>query len=467
MTQRIGKNRNLLICLMASVIVLVISGLLRGELPYQYDASNYYMLAKSFEKDGSFSFLNMPENIRGYVFPFILYLALKLGALLHMQDWVTVLLLNSIVFSLVVVYFLPYVLECASYQNAADMIKRMIPVGLVALFWKDLVYFPLSDLYSYGFLVLAIYVLLRLKERRALPIRLLLAAVEGLLLYGMYNTRTIYLFVIPVILLVWLVFRIKEKFPWKRMVVLCLVMILAAGICAWPQYKINQQNFGKSTVAVITNDLFSQQLYWGITMQRYETYAGDGSIYPYPDMRFEDKEGVALLEKEGISGFESIGEFFRFFVRHPLEYLSVLGRHLVNALHLPFNEVYIRDLIKSSAFLEIANYTILFMFAMLLSFSWQRVKKRELFTEHRVQFLTTMITCVAILPGAIETRFFMPAYVAVYVAGTAMAVKGFGAFLWKHKGIFVILYIMLYVLFSAVWGNTMASLRDIPLQMIQ
>ena len=192
-------------------------------------------------------------------------------------------------------------------------------------------------------------------------------------------------------------------------------------------------------------------------------------MYPSPQMRFEDKEGIALLEKDGIAGFASIREFLSFFVRHPFEYLTILGRHLINALHLPFNEVYIRDLTRPRILFEILNYTVLFLFFAFAIFKTKTdgIVKKLLKKENIVLFLSTLITCIAILPGAIELRFFMPAYVAVYVVGASMIQNDFVKFLRKHFAITVILYIIFYVLFSTIWGNTMASLADIPLQMIQ
>ena len=128
------EKRNFVICFVISVAGICFFGIMRGELAYFGDASNYYTLAKSFEQNGIFSFFNMGESIRGYVFPFLIYCALKVGSFLHISDWHTILVLNSVFFSLILLFFLPSILGCAKYKTAGDIIRRMIPAGFMVLF---------------------------------------------------------------------------------------------------------------------------------------------------------------------------------------------------------------------------------------------------------------------------------------------------------------------------------------------
>ena len=75
-------------------------------------------------------------------------------------------------------------------------------------------------------------------------------------------------------------------------------------------------------------------------------------------------------------------------------------------------------------------------------------------------FTIILIPCIAILPGAIEIRFFFAAYLIIYgFLAFAFPWREVKSFLQKHKFANIAALIIGLAVCCSVWGNTFANLE--------
>lgn len=185
-----------------------------------------------------------------------------------------------------------------------------------------------------------------------------------------------------------------------------------------PQSIINKENYNNSTPMVYTGEnpasLYINQLTWGIYMPRYETYIGDKENYPEEAIRFEDKAGKIICHTYSIN---DIDDYLKCFFYYPMEMLGIYFEHLISGITLFYNNVYIPD-IHVQKWVFISNIFI-FLVAYLGILSWFERKKdsKELHCRTRDTVLIVLIFLPALIsmPGAVETRFFLPIYIYVYI----------------------------------------------------
>lgn len=337
----------------------------------------------------------------------------------------------------------------------------MASVAVFFAYWQDLIFYPLSDFYAFALLLCAVYCMVKAedwKERIGWYV-LPLYVICGICLYGAYNTRTIYLFAGPFIVMLFLFFNRKEA---KKRLILYLCCIMAGVLsCGIPQARINQKHHNSFSIAVDTSSmeggsLFNFQLTSGITVQRYETYVGPEDGYPKHKFIFEDEAGKRIMEAEGKVLLESIGEYVGDVLKYPLDFIGIYTRHLLNAFCLPYNHAYVKWLHAYKPWLILANYTLVFIagMAIILQKSW----KLSLLKRNNIYMLATLIPCVMILPGAIEMRYFVQMYILMY--GYLVYAADYGLLLnytKKHMVKVLAAYIGILCVCLSVWGSTMAS----------
>lgn len=167
----------------------------------------------------------------------------------------------------------------------------------------------------------------------------------GACLYIAYNIRTVYL--IPeVILVIILVFLMVKSGKYQNIGFVFTGILCGCCIAAWPQMIINQQWYGVFSPMVFTgygskDNLFVAQLSWGIQYPRYETYVGDGQIYPYAGMFFSSPAGVLASAEAEIN---TISDFIIWVFTHFLQACGLYFEHCISGITIFYTEVYIEDI---------------------------------------------------------------------------------------------------------------------------
>jgi len=432
---------------------------------YLYDSRLYYHASQRFTASGSFDWNNYDVSYRGYVFPLILHLYTQAGDffLRGGADWISILIGNAIFTSFIFTICLPDILpDCWIAKN--NFITRITALVFVIIFWQDLIFYPLSDLYGFGMALLAVKLTLSLKKNFCIVLQGILI---GSLFYMAYNIRTIYL--LSFILYLFALFAECCKKRIEKGKLICLYAAMAAGILvvSVPQYKINMNLHNKKSIAVITEDtfeggLFASQLYWGVLYDRYETYIGPADQYPEVPMYFVDSAGEQLVRKEGILGFHSLGAFISFVFRHPIDYLGIIVRHFVSITCMPWNHVYIYDLHRFRIFYLVLNYIILCLFGLYAYQYINENRQKAIMNRKMVYLSVVLVPCFAILFGAVEMRFFMPIYTFIYTIICMGDLKKTLKLIARNWFKTILIAVLFFCALIGFWGAIMGSARELP-----
>lgn len=432
---------------------------------YVYDAVDYYMASQSFTNSGQFSILNYANTYRGIYFPLILAIYSLIGSALGIDAGVAILFGNALFTSFIIVIVIPKIMAFKTRNRS--LIWGIVPLIVYAFFWSDLFVYPLTDMYALGFCAISAYIILQIKDNLfQIPFVFLL----GGILYVTYNIRTIYLFSSIGLILI-LFYKVIFKEHFCRLKVLLVSVILAFGIVSAGtlQAMVNSNLHSRYTMRVITDDLnggelFTSQLYMGFLYDRYETYVGDPNVYPNVQMNFIDRAGVQIISNDHLGeGFSGLGEYIVTVLRHPVDYIGIIMRHIASALYVPWNRVYLTDLKNGKTLLALLNYSIVFYFGLKMSLYCKNLKGNEVLKSIRVLCMIAIILpCIAILPGAIELRFFMPmylcAYLFIFLKNNQICIR----YLKTNWKSILICYILVYCLLSGYWGGIMSSAQSLP-----
>jgi len=447
-------------------IILFVFSLISNIKTYYYDASGYWQLGHTFISSKGFSFLNYPKTDRGYFFPFILSISSKIGRMLFSNERIGYMLCASLFVSFVFTIALPVIFIKNKDKNY--IIQSLVPIIIFLLFWQDLLIYPLSDILPLGFVVIACAIAFKIIicEKSRFKLRWLfyivcafiMPLIIGILLYGAYNTRTIYLFVVPVFLISFIFLNRKKGIIF--LIIALIAFALGFLIPAIPQMMLNYRDY-KSFSPLVISGLFTGMLGWGTLYQRYDTYVGPGNYSPA--MLYLDPAGKAIMDKIGVTSFASVGQYLKAVIHYPFDFLGLYARHVINAFFLPFPKSYLAKFNYNAPFYMLFNYTLLFIASIggLQIIKGKKFHFKYLGNPRFLMILSIMITCVLMILSIDEPRYFMPAYVIVYA---------FLAFICPYKKIwnsfkskwvrYVFAYIAVLALMCTVWGSTFASLAS-------
>ncbi len=283
---------------------------------FYFDSGYYYDLSQSFMNNG-FSFTNYPLNYRGYFFPFLLFCFVNIGNIFHFSPNISLMIGAGITVAFAFVAF-------AELFQALISAGPFIPFFIFFTFWRDLIYYPLSDFYAFSFLVFAIYWLSKIRKTIRLINFILFSLLSGICFYAAYNIRTIYLACAPILLILWFkeILRSKSSFSWKF--ISAISSLSGVLISAIPQLMINNKYYNNFNAFVPTQGLNGFQMYSGLYMQRYETFVGNSALFPSPGVIFYDKVGKTLIEMYSLTPESSVFSFFTTIFKHPFDYLGIL-----------------------------------------------------------------------------------------------------------------------------------------------
>jgi hypothetical protein len=405
----------------ATALMFFVLHQLKAVTVYPADSGGYWGLA------GRVAILDFPKYWRGYFYPMLLSPARVVGYVLNSPYPYRLYASAAYAFLLAVVVPDLYV---RVFGGRMSFTRRLVAPALLALLAPGVMVYPLSDLPAVLLLICSLYLILLSSDSpsRATSYRLMLAA--GVLAGAAYNTRTIYLFSLIMVVLVTALWWTRARSPRHR-TILIATLLLGIGIVSLPQAFINLNTHGSFTPAVITTQvdpksLFAAQLTAGIRVQRYET-----SLDPLGPVLYLDPAGQRLLASAGLDNVVlSPRDYLAFAARYPIDLAGILARHAINGLDLRDGNVYLVDPANPRWLQSTLNYLVLFLAgwtlfirarstrgARGLSFgdaADDPLRGRAPRGDWFVWLAVLLMPVAAILPGQIETRFFLPLHLLAY-----------------------------------------------------
>ena len=391
--------------------------------PFYFDALRYWQLSSSFIKDGSFALTNFASNLRGYLFPLLLFPFAGLGGMGFGAAFFV--LCSAPMYGAFLTVLVPKLFELI-FKRSPSTKSVLLFSFLVIIFWRGYFYYPITDLPAIIFLCLAFYFVLKYFETWWG------AVLVGIFLSGAGLIRPVYQIVlIPAILWIMYFCIYQKKLRVQRAIIQLVLLFIGLGSVYVPQLLINMKSYGVVSPFVRTGsnggpDLFTLQLNWGIDLQKYETNVGKN--YPSPRVLFIDRQGEQALfdlgaksktmEKTGQIGPDkpfSLQEYLGMVVTHPLTFTGIYLRHLFNGLDLHYDTPYIEDVFSFSFPRQLANYTVWFL---SLGFLAAHLKRWKGLIPQLALLLIFCLPVLPTIPTAVEVRFMLPAHILAYAVLT-------------------------------------------------
>ncbi|WP_146013176.1 MULTISPECIES: hypothetical protein [Pseudomonas] len=391
---------------------------------FPFDAGNYWALSAHI---WDFSF---PQQMRGYFYP----LMLSPFKFLHDNYAPFGLLFFKIFTSVFYAYFFAVLFPgffSTIFGGKLTVLSRSVPSMLIAIIFPGLICYPLSDAPSLALVIgAAVLALSGIKSESNIK-RFGLFFIAGMFAYFAYNTRTIYLFSIVALCLL-IVSTAKLNFTKRAIGV--FAFLLGACLGAVPQMAINKGHYDTPSPFIITDlgsgSLFLSQLMWGVVVDRYETYTPVGA--PGSPVFYANSAGENLLLHTDARKIVSIKDYLKLVVTHPLTFSSIYASHIASGLDVRDGEVYTQTPSHQKSMRSIFSLAVVvlgitqFFRLLFLSGAFSPAG----LVEKLGWTIVLLIACVAVIPGAVETRFFFPVF---YVCLVAM-VSGFQSDPLKFKG---------------------------------
>ncbi|MEX1307311.1 MAG: hypothetical protein AB1Z19_02180 [Eubacteriales bacterium] len=437
-----------------------------------YDASNYYTLGQSFVHDGSFSFANYMVSLRGYFFPLLIMLVSRAGEILQLSPSQSMSVISSLFAAAIFTVVIPNLL--IKKNTGKTLILRFLMFAVFMLFWSDLVFYPLSDLWGFGFAVLSAALINQLlSKKHSLAHMILYSVLLGLSFYATYNIRTAYLFVVPIQLVIYIVFHIKQKKNIYVLLVSLALIVVGMIALAAPQMAINSaqsQSLSPLVNTAVTQEqsLYAGQIQSGLAISRYETLAPmkeeglKGALY------FIDDAGEQLSAQFKTAYLNGKLSMMKFILVNFFDLAGIYMRHFINILCMPFHQVYISDLYFLNNIYMLLSYTLTFSAgAYLVRAMFENKKQTSPAARMRTWlFVSWVLVSFATLPGIVEMRFFMPMYVIIYGVFLFRCLdREFLTNIWTNKWKYLLAYVFVFLMMLAVWTNTLANGDPIDLFM--
>lgn len=396
-----------------TALIFMILHKIKGVAEFPWDAGGYWKLSAA---DLLFDF---PKEIRGYFYPALLSPSRFISDSIPVLGLLPYRIMSSLVYSYFFAVLLP-AFYLHIFGGHVTFLRRIITPLLVAVLFPGVIIYTLSDLPALALMIGASACALFSTNQPSNVKRYAMLALSGVLAYGAYNTRTIFLFPAGVLALS-LPFFVYNKHTLKTKLLATLAFLIGTAIGSVPQVLINLKNQNSMSPMVITTSpynrsLFASQLLWGITLQRYETSVDKTS--PGAGVFYLDKAGERLFAANKI-GSEPFGlrAYLKLAIQNPIDFIGIYGRHIVNGLDLRDGEVYTMGQPWKKNALAAFNLLILIsgLLVITLTIALQRVNTEQKIKGAFWTFLT-LLPVMAIIPGAIETRFFLALHLSIYCA---------------------------------------------------
>lgn len=467
-TENSNKNRKWCGWILSSALFFALLLLYQNKAFY-YDSASYWNMAASFMAEEGFS-IN-PQNavanfsIRGYVFPFLIFVLRGFWQLGWGGYWFLLSLLYGFFFAVVCADFFEML-----FDLKVSAVKRVGPTVCIILFWKSLIYYPLADLMAVGLEVTGLYLLLKIKKSdgwnssvKALIKTVAMALGAGMLLYAAYNSRPVYQYTMYLALL--LLFVEPKKVFKNRLIVnsvAAVCMLLGMIIVAVPQVKINSENLGISSwkVPLQLNTMYGdtgELLFQGLGLLRYETTISDE--VESPSMYSHDVTASAIFAEMQIEE-KSIGNYIKVWLKYPFECIGIYFGHLVNALDVRFSDVYISDISETNLIYVFASLVLVYIVLLLgkQQICDKKINCKSVWKSGVWLILWNLPTIIAMINN-IEPRYFIATWIFFYCLITFYAdYKRIFKEVREHPVMYLAGFAVLVAICFNVWDTTYANM---------
>lgn len=400
-----------------AVVIFFITQAWMGVHDFKGDARLYWALSSNILE------LNFPQTVRGYFYPLLLS---PFRAVFDLNASIGLAFLNfgqSLCYGYVFSILLPNVFVYV-FGGALTLIRRLLPVVLIAIVFPGVVSFPLSDAPSFCLIVCALACFIRGCEAKSLGGMLAFVLASGGIAYFSYNTRPIYIFSMVV-----LVFCILFLVPRGRCVRVALsaVFVVGAFFAAAPQMAINYKYYKAPSPFVVTDlnggSLFVSQMAWGMVVDKYETYMEPMKDHGTP-VFYANSKGVEILRSRGgVGSIASYSDIWGVMRAYPLFFAELYLRHIATGLDARDGDVYTT---QPSYAKDLRSFLYFFLLSMGLVQLGVSIFSEGFTAVCYVRILLSVvliIPSIAIVPGAIESRFFFAVYCLAYCALAMLAVR--------------------------------------------
>lgn len=419
---------------------------------FPHDAGTYWALANDP------SSLPAHAMTRGYFFPTLLGSFVALSSAVGITQLDAFRLFSSLVYSAVLTVLVPNAYRLLA-GGQANMVRRLWPAILLALAFPGLFLFPLSDLPALALMWCAVDLLLRSAAPHQPNSRVLYALLAGIAAGAAYNTRTIYLFsILPMTVALPL---LQSRLRWARLA----SFVAGAVLVSLPQLAVNLKLHDIASVdptaAYRDESLFLKQLLWGMRVQKYETYLVDGMS----GLRYRDPAGEQLLARVSKDApINSVWAYLQAALRNPLPFLGLYGRHVVNGLDVRDGRQYLTRPPDSRMFPSFACISAVLV-ALLAILTGRRANRPDgggggaAAAPRWLCSAALIAPALLAVPGAIETRFFLPLLAFLYTAAAgSWSTAAIAAHLKTRFFATAALALVAYALFFAVSQSTLAQI---------
>lgn len=399
-----SKAYHLILAVGVSIAMLIYT-LQRSDFPFVYDAAHYWRYADGFLSDGRFSLLNYSTNLRGYLFPLLLFFLKTTAGWFNVDAKLLFSICSALYFVALSVYLLPWFFHWAfgwkiTFWGRAGM------VFLLFFFWRGHFLYPLSDFIALSALSMAVALTARLLKQN----RVSLSTVWiGFFVGAAINIRPVYQISLVAFMLFGLLFI--KQLGWMRAMQASSLAALGVAIVLFPQLRINQVHFQTNSPLPLAQwygeNLYEKQLFWGLKAQKYE-FSVDPD-YPSNTMVYSDSFSFKL-QRSPLFKEKTFASYVEIFRRYPLDMLVSYTRHFFNGLDIFFPTPYIRNVNADHTLISSINYLIW----GLVVFHLAKMDLSDVDFVRVNSLITLLLPVVAAIPAAVEVRYFLPAYILAY-----------------------------------------------------
>lgn len=435
---------------------------------FPHDAGNYWGLSDPAV------FLNSKNVIRGYLFPLLLY-PVRIFSDLFNDPFVGFRFAFSAIYALILPVLFANLFGKIMGCNLS-LLRRLVPVFLLGIIFPGVLIYPLSDLPAILMLCGSLLFMLAKNdinvERRTVFLHCMMA---GILAAAAYNTRTIYVFSL---LAIYIYLLIRDGYGGSTNKALKFLKLsafsLGVVLILLPQAFVNLKIHDKFTPVVVTNSLFQSQLEWGITLQRYET-----SIEPdvNPRVYYFDPAGIWFLNKISkentidqlgfahkimvVNSVMPIKSYLTLALNNPSTFLGIYFRHFINGLDVRDGLVYVKNKSNDNKIVSGVNFLIIIFFVLVIYFDKKsKNSKFETINKDGLWLLAIILIPVfCIIPGAIETRFFLPLHLLIY--GFLAFYGNIGKFILDFKNNYIYASFLFFIIAGAFFAISEATMANI------
>lgn len=446
------RHQKLLACIV-SIAILMLSQAAFSFTSFIGDASGYWA-------HSSRTHFGITPSQRGYVYPMLL-MPLRWISDASPDPMRMLRVSQAVIYGILLPLLVPAVFQ-AAFGGRVSLLRRLVPVVLLAVLFPGLLVYPLSDAPALLMMLGAVLCCIHAIDATTFARASVMSACAGVLTGAAYNTRPIYLFCLLGVGL-FLALGDRRKRTVRSRFVAVASFAVGVLLVALPQAVINKRTYGMASPTVITggnNNLFANQLVWGITMQRYET-----SLGPVATAIYLDPAGMKLLEKIDYTQLASIPRYLRFTLQNPVEFAGLYFRHVVNGLDARDGQIYTAIPSPQRNGVALLNFCVL-AFSLLVA---RTIPRQSADSTLRIPGWTRRSTILlgilllpvaAIVPGAVETRFFLPLHLIAYCVISAYFSRRIFVDAYRHCALATVVVLLVVAGgFFAISSTTMSQLQ--------